>query len=129
MSELVQSAVSSLLAQESDPRLSNLLKAGQPFLVKELRQNWLPQGWSRDKELQGEMSENLIPDSQEAADAAEADADRLDKAGARWGKLSETEKSSLLSAVESLTDKETAAETRRMLDQSAPLEVNAETEN
>ena len=71
MSELVLERVNSFLADASPQRLHNLLKGGPKVLANELRVNWLPKGWSKERELNRDFdAEQLEPDTPAAADAA-----------------------------------------------------------
>ena len=99
MSEAVQKAAISLLANESPSRLGRLLKAGPGFLLMELKTNWLPKG----------PEKNLQPDSQESNEAATVDAQNQDKAETTFQNLDVADQKTLLKAVELLSNRETAA--------------------
>jgi hypothetical protein len=86
------------------------------MLAKELRVNWLPKGWSQEKELSGDLDEpRFQPDSQESADAATADGQRIDKAEAVWSNLQASQQQVLLEAAEILSDPGTSQDVRHLL--------------
>lgn len=122
MSEQVQSAAVSMLANESPVRLSNILK--NPNLVaQQLRQEWLPKGWSPENE--SETTETLTPDSRESNEAAEMESTNLDKAGATWASLTPPQRNNLLEAVKKLTPgSEAETDLLRTLEQNQPQEVS-----
>ncbi len=89
--ERVVEALTGLLANGEPKNLARLLRGGPEFVARELVVNW----------GQGEP-ERCAPDTQQAAERAEADGVRLDKAEIVWKELSREQQETFLRAVEVL---------------------------
>lgn len=118
MSELVQAAAVSMLANETPVRLGNVLKSPK-LAAHHLRTGFLPSTWKPESEA--ELSPSLSPDSQEASEAAEQEANNLDRAGQAWSNLPPDQQTNLLEAVKTLAPGSGAeGDLQRTLEQSAP---------
>jgi len=89
--EQVVEALTRLLANEDAKNLVRLLRAGPELVARELVVNWAT----------GEPDHGT-PDTQPAADGAEADQVRLDKAEIVWKELDRAQQGTFLRAVEIL---------------------------
>lgn len=101
MSELVQAAAVTFLAECPPVRRNNLLRS-VPATAGELRVNWLPSGWSLDAERLGLFGESLKPDSQAAAEAVQLESSRREKALDVWATLDPQQQANLLAAAKNL---------------------------